>query len=127
MAALRVFLKAGALAPLQRHPVPHIFDIFSHTSAQVAENPLIVCTGVTLALPEGMHARVIASPEIERMGFAVAPQTLPRNYRGALNVVLLPRASRLHALHAHTCVARLVLENDWAAILEVVDSPEKVK
>ncbi len=106
-------LRPGAKMPFRASAAASGYDLYACIEGPpivVGQQPVLVPTGVAMAVPEGLDAQVRPRSGLARQGILCTFGTLDADYRGELMVTLYALAPDIeHAIHDGDRIAQLVI------------------
>jgi dUTP pyrophosphatase len=106
-------LRPGAKMPFRASAAATGYDLYACIEGPpivVGQQPVLVPTGVAVAVPEGLDAQIRPRSGLARQGILCTFGTLDADYRGELMVTLYAVAPDIeHAIHNGDRIAQLVI------------------
>jgi len=106
-------LRPGAKMPFRASAAASGYDLYACIEGPpivVGQHPVLIPTGVAMAVPEGLDAQVRPRSGLARQGILCTYGTLDADYRGELMVTLYALAPEIeHAIHDGDRIAQLVI------------------
>jgi dUTP pyrophosphatase len=118
-------LRPGAKMPFRASAAASGYDLYACIEGPpvvVGQQPVLVPTGVAMAVPEGLDAQIRPRSGLARKGILCTFGTLDADYRGELMVTLYAMAPDIdHAVHNGDRIAQLVITRLADVVFEEAD------